>query len=139
MPGLADKDYLVIVQCHIAKERCSGYSCERALHERVGGFAGWPDLPRRMIFMTCGGCCGRALHRKLAHLIKKIAAKESVGKDRIGVQLSSCITNDNYHGPPCPHLDYLKALLGRLGVDFAEGTAVSARAEQRRAAGEYTA
>ena len=138
MTDLTKKDYVVIVQCHIVKQRCSGYFCEKAFHERTGGFAGWPaDRDPRMIFMTCGGCCGRALHRKLANLAKMIAARESITKDRILVQLSSCITKDNYHGPPCPHLDYLKTLLGKLNIEFAEDTTISAKAEQRRADGKY--
>jgi hypothetical protein len=36
---LNQKDYLVIVQCHIVKERCPGYLCEKAFYERTGGFA----------------------------------------------------------------------------------------------------
>jgi hypothetical protein len=37
-----NKDYIAIVQCHIVKERCSGYFCERAFHHRLGGFAVYP-------------------------------------------------------------------------------------------------
>jgi len=140
MPDLSSKDYVVIVQCHIVKQRCSGYVCEKAFHDRAGGFADYPKDPGlRMIFMTCGGCCGRAVHRKLANLIKKIGRAESIGKDRLMVQLSSCITKDNYHGPPCPHLDCLKTVVGKLGLDLAEGTAISSKAEQRRACGIYKA
>jgi predicted metal-binding protein len=140
MVDLAGKDYVVIVQCHIVKQRCSGYFCEKAFNERTGGFQRLPaDRRPRMMFMTCGGCCGRALHRKLANLAKMIAKRESITKDRILVQLSSCITKDNYHGPPCPHLDYLKTLLNRLNIDFAEDTTISQKAEQRRAEGKYRA
>ena len=32
MVDLKDKDYVAIVQCHIVKERCSGYNCERAFN-----------------------------------------------------------------------------------------------------------
>lgn len=138
MANLASKDYAVVVQCHIVKERCSGYYCEKAFHERTGGFAAYPkDRPARMMFMTCGGCCGRALHRKLSNLVKKIGKAESIGKERIMVQLSSCITKDNYHGPACPHLDYLKAILGKLGLDYASDTAISVKATQRREQGLY--
>lgn len=138
MPDLSKKDYVVIVQCHIVKERCSGYVCEKSFHERAGGFADYPkDRPMRMIFMTCGGCCGRALHRKLANLVKKIGAKEQIDRSRIIVQLSSCITKDNYHGPACPHLGYLKELLGKLNLDFGCDTVISQKAEQRRAEGKY--
>ncbi len=87
---LAKKEYVVILQCHIVKERCPGYNCERALHERTGGFADYPrDKSSRYLGLTCGGCCGRATHRKLALLAKSLAKKEGLSKDQIVVQLSS--------------------------------------------------
>jgi predicted metal-binding protein len=137
---MTDKDYIVIVQCDIVKERCSGYFCERAFHHRLDAFGIYsPERAYRTIHMTCGGCCGRALHRKLSHLVRKIRDKEGVDKSRIVVQLSSCITQDNYHGPACPHLDYLRTLISRVGLDCVEGTCISEKAESRRKAGIYQA
>lgn len=138
MTDVKDKDYIVIVQCDIVKQRCSGVYCERAFHERSGGFAGLPkDRAYRTLYMTCGGCCGRAVHRKLTHLARRLKKKDGIEKGRILVQLSSCITNDNYHGPPCPHLDYLRTLIAKIGLDVRDGTKVSAKSEERRAAGQY--
>ncbi len=135
---MENKDYIAIVQCHLVKQRCSGYMCERAFHERSGGFADCPgDRPYRTLYLTCGGCCGRPLHRKLGNLVRTIKKHEGIERDRIVVQLSSCITKDNYHGPPCPHLDYLKALVGKLGLDLREDTSISPKAEERRQAGVY--
>jgi predicted metal-binding protein len=135
---MKDKDYIAIVQCHLVKQRCSGYMCERAFHERTGGFARYPaDRAYRTLYLSCGGCCGRALHRKLGNLIRKIKAKEGIEKDKIIVQLSSCITRDNHHGPSCPHLDYLKELIGKLGLDVCEDTSISQKADKRRQAGIY--
>ncbi len=135
---MQDKDYIVIVQCHLVKQRCSGYFCEKSFHERQGGFAGYsPDKAYRTLYLTCGGCCGKALHRKLSHLVRKIKGREEVATDRIVVQLASCITTDNYHGPPCPHLDYLKELISRLGLDVCEDTSISEKAEARRETGIY--
>ena len=132
------KDYIAIVQCHLVKQRCSGYFCEKAFHERTGGFSGYASGTHyRTLYLSCGGCCGRALNRKLGHLIRRIKAKEGVAKDRIVVQLASCITKDNCHGPPCPHLDYLRDLIGKLGVDVREDTSISQKAEERRKAGTY--
>jgi predicted metal-binding protein len=134
-----DKDYVVIVQCHIVKERCSGYFCERAFHERSGGFAEYPkDKAYRTLYLTCGGCCGRAVHRKLAHLKRQLKKREGIEKDRIIVQLSSCIALDSHHGPHCPNLDYLKALIARLGLDVREATCISDLAEKRRREGLYS-
>ncbi len=132
------KDYIVVVQCDIVKERCSGYFCEKAFHERTGGFAGYPkDKAIRTLTMTCGGCCGRALHRKLGHLRRKLASKEKIEKDRVVVQFSSCVALESFHGPACPHLDYLKALVAKQGLDLALGTQISEKTEERRKSGVY--
>ena len=136
---MKDKEYIVIVQCHIVKERCSGYNCEKAFNERTGGFAAYPkEKMYRMLNLTCGGCCGRATHRKLSNLIRRIKKSEGITKDRIVVQLSSCITKDNFHSTPCPHLDYLKALITKLGLDVCEDTFVNETSEKRRKAGLYS-
>jgi len=138
MSGLEDKQYIVIVQCHLVVERCSGYSCEKAFHDRTGGFAAYPaQRPYRTLYLTCGGCCGRALQRKLSHLAKSIEDREHVPKDRIVVQLASCITKDNYHASGCPHLDYLKTTVARLGIEVREDTVVSPTSEKRRREGRY--
>ena len=138
MVDLANKEYVVVLQCHIVKERCPGYLCEKAFHERTGGFAAYPkDRPIRHLNITCGGCCGRASHRKLTNFLRTIAKKEGITKDRIVVQLSSCVAKDNYHAPPCPHLDYIKTLIERIGIDVREGTVISEKSEQRRADGTY--
>jgi len=139
MVDLKAKDYVVIVQCHIVKQRCSGYYCEKAFTERTGGFADYPaDKTYRKLNITCGGCCGRAVHRKLTNLVRRIDKEERVGKDRIVVQLSSCITKDNYHATPCPHLDYLKGLIAKIGLDVLQDTQISQKARQRREAGLYS-
>ncbi|MHC4237327.1 MAG: CGGC domain-containing protein [Planctomycetota bacterium] len=137
--NLNQKDYLVIVQCDIVKQRCPGYLCEKAFHERTGGFAEYPaDKPYRVINLTCGGCCGRALHRKLSLLKRTLKKKEDIDKDKIIVQLSSCITKDNYHAPPCPHLDYLKALIAKIGIDYREDTEINEKSEKRRVERVYS-
>ena len=134
---LSSKKLVVIVQCHIVMERCSGYFCEKAFHERTGGFAQYGQQPLRAIYLTCGGCCGRALHRKLCNLIGKIQKKEGIGKEALVVQLASCITKDNFHAPPCPHLAYLRRLIGKLGLDIIHDTHISQTAERRRQEGLY--
>jgi predicted metal-binding protein len=134
-----NKDYIVIVQCHIVKERCPGYLCEKAFHERSGGFSIYPkDKKYRMLNMTCGGCCGRAIHRKLSSLTRRIKKKEGIDKDKIVVQLSSCITKDNFHASPCPHLDYIKGLIKKLELDMCEDTVISEKSALRRESGIYS-
>lgn len=140
MEDRQDKDYVIVVQCHIVRERCPGYACEKAFHERTGGFTIYPPgKPARALYLTCGGCCGLTVHRTLAYTLRSIRKQEGIGKDRIAVQLSSCMTTDNYHGPPCPHLDYLKTLITRLGLDVFETTVISDKAQERRDQGRYAA
>lgn len=132
------KQYIVVVQCDIVKERCPGYLCEKAFHERTGGFAGYPrEKAYRFLSMTCGGCCGRATHRKLTKLVRSLEKKEGIAKEQVVVHLSSCVANDNYHAPPCPHLDYIRTLVERIGIDICEGTVICDRSERRRQGGTY--
>lgn len=139
MVDVKNKDYVAIVQCDIVKERCSGYNCERAFNDRIGGFSAYPkDHKYRSLYMTCGGCCGQAVHRKLGNLVRRIKKQEGIGKDRIVVHLSTCITRDNFHSLPCPHIDYLKGQIAKLGLDICEDTFVDERSEKRRKAGIYT-
>ena len=87
--------------------------------------------------LTCGGCCGKRLARKLTNLVRMIAKGEQVPKERIVVQLASCITTDNFHAPPCPNLAYLKKLIGKAGLDYRQNTSISKIAEARRKEGIY--
>jgi predicted metal-binding protein len=138
MVDLNKKDYVVIVQCHIVKQRCPGYLCEKAFTERTGGFSDYPkERQYRKINLTCGGCCGRALHRKLTSLKRNIKKEEDIDKDRLVVQLSTCMTKDNYHAPPCPHLDYIRELIAKIGIDVVADTAIYKISEQKRKEGIY--
>ena len=136
--NLTPKDYLAVVQCDIVMERCSGFFCEQALTNRTGGLAVYPpDQPLRYVMLTCGGCCGRALQRKLVNLITQLEKREGVTRDRIAVQFATCITKDSHHGPPCPHLDYLKSLVERLELDWVEDTHISDKSQRLRDQGVY--
>ena len=138
MTDLKNKQYIVIVQCDIVKQRCPGYRCEKAFNERTGGFAKYSKNKKyRVINLTCGGCCGKAIHRKLSNLTRTIKNNEDIEKNKIVVQLSSCITRDNCHSTPCPHLDYIQTLIGKIGIDICEDTVVSKTSQAHREAGLY--
>lgn len=145
MPRITDlshKTYIAVLQCHIVTERCPGYFCEHAFHHRQDGFATLPpdvpgESPRRVVYLTCGGCCGRAMHRKLASLIDKAQKTDHISREQIVVTFASCITRDNYHAPPCPHLDYLIKLVEKLHLDYSFDTHLSRKAQQRRDEGIY--
>lgn len=133
-----NKSYIAVVQCHIVKQRCSGYQCEQSFNERKGGFDIYPKMVSyRTIYLDCGGCCGKAVLRKLDNLSRMLKEEENIGKDQIAVQLSSCITKDNYHSPPCPHIDFIKTQIQKLGLEYFENTYISEIAEKRRKKGIY--
>ncbi len=135
---LEDKEVAIILQCHIVTERCGGYFCERALTHREDAFAGYPAAkPLRHVMMSCGGCCGRAAQRKISNYLSKLKQKEGIDRERVVLHLSSCITRSNYHGPKCPHLDYLRELIARLKLDVVDDTHLSKTATRRRAEGLY--
>ena len=131
--------YIVVVQCHIVKERCSGYLCEYSFSERIGAFADYPkESPIRFLSLTCGGCCGRALHRKLSNLLKNIKRKENICREEIQIHFSSCIAFDSYHGGACPHKKYLETLVhDKLKLDYVDGSKISDLTEKRREEGMY--
>jgi len=129
---------IAIVQCHLVHQRCPGYFCDRAFVYRTGGFEGL-DLAEdvRKLSFTCGGCCGRALHRKLSLLKRKALQTDNIGAEEILVKLASCISRDNYHGPACPNMEYLKELILKTGISFSCDTHISKKATAKRAAGIY--
>jgi len=130
--------YVIAVQCDIVKQRCSGYMCEQNFNQRKGAFAAYDaDAPIRFLSMSCGGCCGKAVHRKLRHALKMAKQNDSIEPGEIAVHLSSCVCKSNFHGPACPHLDYIRTLVGGLGVDVVEGTVINELSEKRRQDGVY--
>ena len=136
---LREKDYVVVVQCDIVLERCSGYGCERSFHHRQGGFAPYPgDKQQRLLTLTCGGCCGIATQRKLADLLSRLKKDEGIERDRVVVQLATCITRDNHHSPRCPHTDAIKQIIARLGLDCREDTLINELSAKRRSEGAYS-
>ena len=122
-----DEKCVIIIQFNIVLEGCSGYFCERAFNNRAGSFSNSSiDQDCRIITMSCGGCCGKAIHRKLLHLLKCLRTKESIEKEAVVVHFSSCIAFDNYHSTPCPHIEYMKTLVvNKLGLKLKMGTKIS--------------
>lgn len=129
---------IAIIQCDITLERCPGFFCDRAFVNRTGGFEKIEyDGNTRKLNISCGGCCGKAVHRKLSLLAQKAKKLDGIEKDEILIKLASCITKENYHGPKCPHLDYMVKLIGKLGMKYSLDTHISKKAEERRASGIY--
>lgn len=128
---------VVIVQCDLIMSRCSGYNCMSAFYKREGSFAGYADDTQYMAF-TCGGCCGAQLAAKLENLLHHLQ-RSGEKKDSVTVHLASCICSDNYHRPPCPHLEYLQKIIERKGYKVILGSYISKTASAKREKGIYCA
>ena len=129
--------FIVMIQCDIAKRRCSGAACTNSFYNKEGEFEGYEDNIRYIAF-TCGGCCGKGVTSHLSHLNKMLLAKNNIKKGEVVVHLSSCMTTDNYHYDRCPHIDYIKDIIRKRGFEnVVEGTYISARAEAKREEGKY--
>jgi len=127
---------VAVVQCAVAKERCSGANCALTFHRREHHFSGYgPEVV--YVPFSCGGCPGRRVSRLVAHLKRLLGREADIEPDEIAVHLSACVVNESSHYPPCPHLDYIKTILTRKGLTVVEGTYLSATAEKRRQTGYY--
>lgn len=127
-----------IVQCDYAKERCSGFGCVNSFAQRIDAFAKYPaDSAIMVVPFECGGCPGRRIGRSAAHLAKRAKKKADVEKDEIIIHLASCITTDNGHYPPCPHVDYIMEILKRKGIKVKKGSYRSKTAQKKRDEGVY--
>lgn len=132
-----DTKYVMIIQCDIARQRCSGFACTNGFYNRDDVFKDYGE-DVRYISLTCGGCCGASLASKLEHFSNKLKNKTDVTKDDVAVHLSSCMVTDNHHHDRCPHVDYIKALIKKKGYQrIIEGTFISKVAEKKREMGEY--
>ena len=129
--------YAVLIQCDIAKNRCSGFACTSAFYSRDEMFAGYgPDT--KYIAFTCGGCCGKGVAAKLEHFSKKVRKAEGIAKADIVIHLASCMVTDNHHYDRCPHVDYIKSIISKHGYEnVVEKTYLSKNATRRREEGTY--
>ena len=140
MDGLEnEKDYVVVVQCDQAMNQvCAGFQCEWAFSARLDAFARYPaDKPIRYLSMSCGGCPGRAVTRKLINLKKGLKKREQRDIESVAVHLSTCITRSSHHGPKCPHIDAIKHQVELAGFSWVEDSRISKLTEKRRAEGMY--
>ena len=131
--------FILIIQCKIARKRCSGFACMKCFYENEGFFEGCGYGPEvRYMPLTCGGCCGMGIASYLEHFSNKLAKQLGLKKDEVAVHLSSCMVTDNYHHDRCQHLEYIKSIVLKKGFkNIVEGTFRSDNATEKRAAGIY--
>ncbi len=129
---------VVTLQCSIVKERCAGYYCVKDFEKRGAFFSDYPaDADIRFMSMECGGCCGKRVTRKFSNLKKQLKKSEIKFPEDVVAHLSSCISKENFHSPPCPHVEYIRTLLGRHKLAIKDGSTVSETARKRREEGVY--
>lgn len=129
--------YVLIIQCDIAHNRCSGFACTNSFYERAGAFENYGENIKYISF-TCGGCCGKSVAAKIEHFVRKLTSKTDILKDEVIIHLASCMVTDNVHYDRCPHLDFIKGILAKK--DFTkviEGSYVSKGASRKREIGIY--
>ncbi len=132
-----DTKYVVILQCDIVHNRCSGFACTESFYKKEGKFEGYGDEVQ-YLSLTCGGCCGKSVSAKIEHLAKKLHNKTDIKKDEVVVHLASCMTTDNYHSDRCPHVDYIKYIIQKKGFsNIKEGSYISGNASRKRERNVY--
>ena len=126
---------VAIVQCDLVCRKCAGFACMNSFYNKEGAFKDYPEDTKYISF-TCGGCCGKGLALKLEDLTHKLK-KNNIPLEDVTVHLASCIVSDSYHNPPCPHRDYIKAVIERKGFTYKLGSYQSKRTQAKRDAGIY--
>ena len=128
---------IIVIQCDITCQRCSGFACSKAFFGREDFFK---DYPESTLFfpMTCGGCCGKGLSAKLSHFLHISKRKLDLSPDEVAIHLASCIVTDNRHSERCPHYDYLISIIRKNNFTrIVEGSYLSQKAKHKRQTGIY--
>ncbi|MBP2627991.1 MAG: hypothetical protein H6Q68_2702 [Firmicutes bacterium] len=129
--------YILIIQCDIAHNRCSGFACTNSFYERSGAFEKYGENIKYISF-TCGGCCGKSVAAKIEHFTRKLTLKTDILKDEVIIHLASCMVTDNAHYDRCPHVDFIKRILAKKGfTNVVEGSYISGGASRKREMGIY--
>jgi len=131
------ENYVVIIQCDTAKNRCSGLRCTNAFYEKKDAFKNY-DKDTKYISFTCGGCSGKSVSAKLANFSMWLKKYSNIEKDNVFIHLSSCMATDNGHYDRCPNIDYIKQIMVKKGYNnIVEGSIFSKKSEELREQGIY--
>ena len=128
----AEPRYIVVLQCDIARQRCSGFHCENSFFKREGSFECYANQEARLLTITCGGCCGQGTLRQLSTLFRLLRKQSDIKPDQVVLHFASCVAFESFHGPVCPHLDYLKQIVERKGLRWKVGSRISDLSARRR-------
>jgi len=129
--------YVVMVQCDLSRNRCSGFACTETFYNKEGLFKVYDDTTRYISF-TCGGCSGKGVSGRMEHFSNKLKKKTNIDKDDVVVHLASCMVTDNYHSDRCPHVDFIKNSIEKKGfMNIVEKTYISKTSTKKRELGIY--
>ncbi|WP_462424982.1 CGGC domain-containing protein [Fusobacterium sp. THCT13E1] len=130
---------IVIIQCEIAKRRCSGFYCMDSFYKRNRAFSIYSKEENIQYMMfECGGCCGKEILSLLGHLSRKLKEEDIIKKEETVIHLASCMVTDNHHYDRCPHIDYIKNIIKKQGYrNVIEGTLLAKVSEKKRELGIY--
>lgn len=139
MTDKKDIKLVVVIQCAMAKKRCSGYLCMNAFFNREDCFEEYPkDREIRFLPVECGGCCGKSVNSVMTNISRKMAKTGDMKKEEVAVHLSSCMAFDNHHSDRCPFIDNIKEAIIKQGfTNIFEGSKISKTATRKRAEGIY--
>lgn len=130
---------VIVIQCAMAKKRCSGYLCMNAFYNRDDFFEDYPkDKEIRFLSFDCGGCCGKSVNSLMSNVSRKMAKTTDIKKEEAAVHLSSCMSLDNHHSDRCPFIDTIKEAVKKQGfTNIFEGSKLSKTAQKKREEGIY--
>lgn len=130
---------VAVVQCAMAKKRCSGFLCMNSFFNRDDFFKDYPkDKEIRFLPFECGGCCGKSVNSIAGNFAKRLKQKTDTKLDKVAVHLSSCMCFDNHHSDRCPFINLIKNALKKQGFEnIVEGSKISNTATRKRAEGIY--
>lgn len=130
---------IVIIQCEIAKRRCSGFYCMDSFYKRDRAFSIYQKEQNIQYMMfECGGCCGKEVSSLLGHLSRKLKEEDIIKKNEVVIHLASCMVTDNHHYDRCPHINYIKNIIEKQGYrNVIEGTLLAKVSEKKRELGIY--
>ena len=132
---------IVIIQCEIAKRRCSGYHCSQSFYERSGGFEKYSqDQDMRLRMFECGGCNGKGVNSLLSNVGKCLKKEGKIKPEEVAIHFASCVTLDNHHSSRCMFINHMKQQVLKTPLKDAlilEDTWYSKTATRRRLEGIY--
>ncbi len=136
---MEDIKLVIVIQCEVAKKRCSSIHCMQSFFNREHSFENYPsDKNMKFLTFNCGGCNGKSVNTFLNHVTKNLNRDKGIEKDNVVIHLASCIAFDNHHSDKCMFIDYIKSQIIKAEYkNIVEGSYLSKMASKKREEGIY--